>query len=186
MSKGDPVLSPEAKQQQDTIHAFVGCLIAIWANTETIFINLLHHLLNCSRENAQVVYFSFTSIRARLGLIDDLATINLKPADRDDVLALTKRFLNLSAVRNELTHCEYLLEPKTCFYTGTASANIDDLLNRPVYTERPFDHQRLNEIRVTAKQLGEVGIAVWAIRERLFGIKAPPRLPLASDDTPTK
>ena len=146
-------MSPEARAQQDNVHKHVGLLIATWANAESLFLALFCMVAKTTIENAKVMYFQHESTSARQRLIENLVKTNLKGSDRATALDIKNRFVELSRVRNEFAHCEYVIDPKTFCYTYTVSSKIKNLDSSPIDAKKPLDQSRLNEIIKTKDEL---------------------------------
>jgi len=165
-----PELSEEAKKQQNFIHAQVGCLLAAWANTETLFLGITRELMRTPQNITEVVYFSMHSARDRMDLVRDLALVGLKEPLSTAVQKLVQRFRGVTSLRNELAHCEYMLT-QGYLYSGTHHASIDNLARgKQIATTKPFDKARMNEIKNITQQIivlnNEVREMIQTLKER--------------------
>lgn len=164
-------LSPEVQEQQAKIREAVGALIAGWATTETVFLELLLRLSGMSEDVGSIVYFSFTSTRARLRLLTKIAGICCDGKYKDEVAALIKRFDGPTRLRNELAHCDYIPDLKTFAMLGTRAFNMEN--DPPRYQDRAWDKARMNELRHVTNLMGPLNRDTWRLCEKIGKSKQP-------------
>lgn len=89
----------------------VGKLNYAWTNTESLLIHLIAGLSGMDKEIATVVFLTLNTTRARIDMVERLAKLGRAPAgERDRILALTRRMLNQSSLRNRYNHCIYAFD----------------------------------------------------------------------------
>jgi len=88
--------------------ALIGSIVFSWSNNESMFIYVLMILLDTDEVTAAIVFASLNTTRARLDLVQRLASVKLNDGEVGNRLdGLIKRFNELTKVRNEFNHCMY-------------------------------------------------------------------------------
>jgi hypothetical protein len=125
-------------------------LIQMWANAETWFIHILAMLLRCDLKRADLVFYSFTSTRARVDLIRRAAIMCLQyPRDIRHLFKMCKQFDGITSTRNKICHAEYHIGPGRRTVIGLVSTNYQrsdfDGINHFEY--RDIDRGLINELK---------------------------------------
>jgi hypothetical protein len=98
----------------DTLLLLIGRLNYTWTNTESLLIHLIAGLCRTDKESAMIVFLTLNTTRARVDLIERLAKLERTgAAERERVLAGTRRLLKLAALRNRYNHCIYSFDPES-------------------------------------------------------------------------
>jgi len=160
-------MTNEAKAQQDEIHLAVGVLIASWANAESAFSAIAARLLGTDDTGATLAYFSLSSNYARMNFLKALAQERLDEPRVAELDKLIDRFKNPTRTRNELAHAEYVLDLDTLAYTETCSIVTTELDKRPMRISKPFDKNRMNEIKTATQNIGELNRSIWQFYKTL-------------------
>jgi len=175
--KAMTLMTQEAKHNQDIVHNAVGRLIAVWANVESIMIHLAGRLLGVSDDVAFVTYYSFTGMRARQSYLLVLIENTMAQADRQRATRLITTFNSLSAVRNELVHAEYVINPTTYAYEGSAYSQVNNKTRKLTVSKKPFDTKRIKAIGLTGDQLQDLGQDVLTLCRELDDRRKHPSNP---------
>lgn len=160
-------MSEDAKAQQDRIHRDVGCLIASWANTESAFLAIAERLIGSDEIAATISYFSLSSNYARMSYLRALGIQRLSSDKYDALKKLIDRFKSPTAVRNEFAHAEYVIDMTSMMYVETSSIVTTELTSRPMRINRPFDKNRINEIKQAISNLGQLNSDLWTFYNEL-------------------
>lgn len=118
-------ISPEAQAQQDAIHREIGQFIARWANIESAFVWVVRAALNTSFENAAALFGTHGNSNGKMKVVSSL----LHNFDLETATALKKtvaQFKEVTNLRNQIAHSEYLLDPASFHYVGLAPVEISN------------------------------------------------------------
>lgn len=109
----EPVNQPAPPRDFDEIMLQIGWLNYSWTNTESLLIHLIAGLTETSKETAVIIFLTLNTTRARIDLIERLSKMEGRdPAERDEVIKLTRELLGLSGLRNRYNHCIYSFDPE--------------------------------------------------------------------------
>lgn len=160
----------EASTDFDRVLLLVGRLNYAWTNTESLLIHLIAGLADTSKDVAVIIFLTLNTTRARTDLVERLAKMDGRAADeREAVLALTRRLMKLSSLRNRYNHCIYAFDPDGGA-PRTILMRIADRKDQIKIGEIDrLDAHALDRIHAAIEELTDINRAVWAfIRERNY------------------
>lgn len=145
----------------DRLMLSIGRLNYFWSNTESLLIHLIAGLSGVDKEVAVILFLTLNTTRARVDLVERLAKLDRVPEERRErLLALTREFLQLSALRNRYSHSIYAFNgqgaPRT-IQMRIADRRHDIRLGR---TE-PLDEDALAALEDTLSALATLNRKVW-------------------------
>lgn len=167
-------ISKDVRKQQDYIHQRVGLLIASWANTESLFLKIVYLLIGSSENVSEVIYFSFESNSGRQRLVERLGVTVLPKNLQNELDSIREEFAEFTILRNELAHCEYIVDKETYAYIGTATSKIRNLKTTPITKTTPFDEARFEQIRQAVAGLNKLNRKMIKFISKLQNAKSPP------------
>ena len=142
----------------------IGRLNYSWTNTESLLVHLIAGLARTDKETAVILFLTLNTMRARVDLVDRLATLDRVAAEeRKRVLAATRRLVTLSAARNRYNHSIYAFDPE--------SGNVRTILMRiadrkdeiRVGRTTNLDQQARDEIGAAIVEISELNRELWSI-----------------------
>ena len=146
-------------------------LIQTWANCETWFMRVLAILLRIDVTRCDLVFSSFTSTRARVGLVRRAAIMCLPHVRQIRHLnKLCNQFNSITTTRNKVCHAEYLIGPHGNSVVGLLSTNFTrgDFDGTNHHEKRNIDQGFINEIHFA----GTVAVKLANSLERFMKIHA--------------
>ncbi|MDF2812229.1 MAG: hypothetical protein K0S56_3260 [Microvirga sp.] len=150
------------------ILALIGNLVFSWSNNESMFIYILMVLLETDEVSAAIVFATLNTTRARLDLVQRLATAKIN--DKETAKTLDKiitRFNESTRVRNEFNHCMYTVNDRGEI-THTHAMKIRESRGRLTLGElRPIDDARIAELAKSIADLKRLNRDLWEFLPRL-------------------
>ncbi len=171
---GDGVLDGAGGQPQvlgqmpwtdvDAIMLQVGRVHYGWTDTESLLIHLIAGLAGTAKDTAVIIFLTPNTTRARIDLIEPLSKLaGRDPAERDRVLALTRRLLGLSGLRNRYNHGIYSCDPDAGA-PRTIQMRIADRRDAiKVGQTELLDAEACAQIDAAIASLQELSREVWAL-----------------------
>jgi hypothetical protein len=105
----DPELEAALGHSEEVIY-LLGGVVTAWSALDDSLIRLLAKIAKCPLRNAGIIYFSVSSMRARLNILKSLAQHALaNPDDAGRVLPVIDTALELNKKRNGFIHASYPL-----------------------------------------------------------------------------
>jgi hypothetical protein len=158
----------DSADHRTTILALIGNLVFSWSNNESMFIYVLMILLETDEVSAAIVFATLNTTRARLELVQRLATAKVKDRDVSKALErLINRFNDCTRVRNEFNHCMYTVSERGEI-THTHAMKIRESGGRLVLGEiRAMDQARIQELIKTINNLKKLNRELWDFLPRL-------------------
>lgn len=148
----------------DRLMLSIGRLNYAWTNTESMLIHVMAGLLRIDKEQATVVFLTLNTTRARVDLVERLSKLTATPdAERDRILAATRKLLKLAGVRNWFNHCIYSFDAQGKG-VRTIQMRIADQKNRiKIGQTRDIDADTPLEIARVIDQLGDLNTDIRAL-----------------------
>ena len=166
--KAIEAVSHKSADRRTAILALIGNIGFTWSNNESMFIYILKLLLGTDQKCAAVVFATLNTTRARLDLVERLATLRITDkAMAKELDRIISRFNDGTRVRNEFNHCTYTLNDSGEI-THTYSIRIQDVRGqlRLGYTKK-MDNARIQQMIKTIKDLRQLNRDLWSFIERL-------------------
>jgi hypothetical protein len=158
----------ESADRRTMILALIGNLVFSWSNNESMFIYVLMILLETDEVSAAIVFATLNTTRARLDLVQRLATAKIN--DRIMAKTLDKiitRFNESTRIRNEFNHCMYTVNERGEI-THTHAMKIKESRGRLTLGElRPMDDARITELVKAVADLKTLNRDLWDLLPRL-------------------
>jgi hypothetical protein len=158
----------DSADRRTMILALIGNLVFSWSNNESMFIYVLMVLLETDEVSAAIVFATLNTTRARLDLVQRLATAKIK--DQPTAKALDKiisRFNESTRIRNEFNHCMYTVNERGEI-THTHAMKIKESRGHLTLGElRPMDDARIAELVKSVADLKTLNRDLWDILPRL-------------------
>jgi hypothetical protein len=121
----------------------------MWANAESWLIRTLAVILGISPAKADVVFYTITSSRSRVELVQRAAIMFLrKPAQARHLMKLLREFGAVSRLRNQVCHAQYIVDSSGNALTYLLSTNYarSDFDGTNHEQERRIDKGLINEV----------------------------------------
>jgi hypothetical protein len=154
----------ESADRRTMILALIGNLVFSWSNNESMFIYVLMVLLETDEVSAAIVFATLNTTRARLDLVQRLATAKIK--DRTTARTLEKiitRFNESTRIRNEFNHCMYTVNERGEI-THTHAMKIKESRGQLTLGElRPMDDARIAELVKAISDLKKLNRNLWDV-----------------------
>jgi hypothetical protein len=158
----------DSADRRTMILALIGNLVFSWSNNESMFIYVLMVLLETDEVSAAIVFATLNTTRARLDLVQRLATAKIN--DRPMAKTLDKiitRFNESTRIRNEFNHCMYTVNERGEI-THTHAMKIKESRGRLTLGElRPMDDARIAELVKAVADLKTLNRDLWDLLPRL-------------------
>jgi hypothetical protein len=158
----------DSADRRTVILALIGNLVFSWSNNESMFIYVLMVLLETDEVSAAIVFATLNTTRARLDLVQRLATAKIK--DRPTAKMLDKiitRFNESTRIRNEFNHCMYTVNDRGEI-THTHAMKIKESRGHLTLGElRPMDDARIAELVKSVADLKTLNRDLWDLLPRL-------------------
>jgi hypothetical protein len=158
----------DSADRRTMILALIGNLVFSWSNNESMFIYVLMVLLETDEVSAAIVFATLNTTRARLDLVQRLATAKIN--DREAAKALEKiiaRFNESTRIRNEFNHCMYTVNERGEI-THTHAMKIKESRGRLTLGDlRPMDDARIAELIKSVADLKTLNRDLWEFLPRL-------------------
>ncbi len=150
------------------ILALIGNLVFAWSNNESMFIYVLMALLDTDEPTAAIIFATLNTTRARLDLIQRLATVKVSdPATARALDGLIKRFNSATRMRNEFNHCMYAVNAQGEITHMNAMRIQEGRGGLQFGSVREMNQQRIDEIVRVIEQLKELNHDIWEFLPRL-------------------
>lgn len=155
-------------ERRKTIMALIGDLNFSWSNDESLFIYVVRLLLGTDDISAAIVFATLNTTRARLDLVTRLAKVHVgDPLLRREVGRIVEAFARLTRLRNELTHCIFVVDEHGMI-TATQTMKIEESCSRMRFGVRhPFDEARIRQLARAIAELNDLNRAIWDLLPRL-------------------
>jgi hypothetical protein len=161
-------VSHKSANRRTEILALIGNLVYSWSNNESMFIYVIMLLLNTDQAAATIVFASLNTTRARLDLVQRLASARITNrilAKRLD--ALIDRFNECTRIRNEFNHCSYTVNERGDI-THMQVLRLQERRGRLELGQiRKLDDARLKKMVDTINELRLLNRDLWAILPEL-------------------
>jgi hypothetical protein len=161
--------------RQTMILALIGHLVFSWSNNESMFIYVLMILLDSDEATAAIVFATLNTTRARIDLIQRLASLKVRDAEIARTLGeLIKQFNSCTRLRNEFNHCMYALNEHGEI-THLQSMRIEEGRGRLRFGRaRKLDDDAIQQIVELIERMKTLNRDIWAFLPRLqAGSSAP-------------
>ncbi|WP_050928965.1 hypothetical protein [Aestuariivita boseongensis] len=146
----------------DDILLRVGHLNYAWTNTESLLIHLIAGLCRVDKDTALIVFLTLNTTRARLDLVERLAKMErTSVAEREGVLAITKRIQSLSGLRNRYNHCIYAFDPEGGQHRTILMRIADRRDHLRMGQVNVLDSIALTDIEEAIAELRAINRAIW-------------------------
>ena len=154
--------------QQTAFLTLIGHFVFSWSNNESVFIYILMILLETDEPSAAIVFATLNTTRARLDLIQRLASVKIADPEVQDALdSLIKRFNLLTKMRNEFNHCTYELNARGEITRMHAMRIREGRGWVEFGSSREVDRERINEMQDAVGRLTELNRDLWNFLPRL-------------------
>ena len=167
----------DSADRRTMILALIGNLVFSWSNNESMFIYVLMILLETDEVSAAIVFATLNTTRARLDLVQRLATAKIN--DRQTARSLEKiisRFNECTRIRNEFNHCMYTVNERGEI-THTHAMKIKESRGRLTLGDlRPMDDARIAELVKSVEDLKTLNRDLWEFLPRLQKAVVPLQL----------
>jgi hypothetical protein len=147
----------------DRFLLLLGRLNYSWTNTESLLIHLIAGLARTDKDTAVVLFLTLNTTRARVDLVDRLAKLDrVGDAEREEVLAITRRMLRLAGLRNTLNHCIYAFDAQSGDMSTIRMRVADRRREIRVGERATLDAATLREIEESLAEIAQLNSAIWA------------------------
>jgi hypothetical protein len=141
----------------------VGRLNYSWTNTESLLIHFIAGLAGCDKETAVIIFLTLNTSRARLDLVERLAKMpRVETAEREQVLALTREMVRLSALRNRYNHCIYAFDRENGSTRSIMMRISDRKRDIRVGESHDLDDSAIAEIEDAIQGIAELNARFWS------------------------
>jgi hypothetical protein len=161
---GEIETPPGATGQIDFDHflMLLGRLNYSWTNTESLLIHFIAGLARTDKDTAVVLFLTLNTTRARVDLVERLAKLDRVPeAEREAVLALTRRMLRLAGLRNTYNHCIYAFDARSGDLATIRMRVADRRKEIKVGEITALDEATLRDIEASLGDLARLNTEVW-------------------------
>ncbi|HVC52986.1 MAG TPA: hypothetical protein VND87_13275 [Stellaceae bacterium] len=154
--------------RQTMILALIGNLVFSWANNESMFIYILMILLDSDEATAAIVFATLNTTRARIDLIQRLASVKVtEPEIARTLTALIKQFNTCTRLRNEFNHCMYVVNEHGEI-THLQSMRLEEGRGQLRFgVTRKLDGDAIQQIIQLIERLKTLNRDIWAFLPRL-------------------
>lgn len=155
---------PDPGASFDDALLLIGRLNYTWTNTESLLVHVIAGLARTDKETAVILFLTLNTMRARVDLVERLAKLDrTPPAQRQRILAATRRLVQLSAPRNRYNHSIYAFDPESG-HVRTILMRIADRRDAiRMGASLDLDAVALQEIRAVIQDLGALNRDIWAL-----------------------
>jgi hypothetical protein len=148
----------------DDVLLQIGKLNYAWTNTESLLVHLIAGLAGTGKDAALLIFLTLNTTRARIDLVERLAKMDGRdPAERDDILGVTRELGQLAALRNRYNHCIYAFDPQG----GTPRTILMRVADRKdaikLGQSNDLDRAALADIERSIEGLSQLNRRVWAL-----------------------
>ncbi len=157
----------ESADRRTMILALIGNLVFSWSNNESMFIYILMILLETDEVSAAIVFATLNTTRARLDLVQRLATAKINDQQTAKMLdKIITRFNESTRVRNEFNHCMYTVNERGEI-THTHAMKIKESRGHLTLGDlRPMDDARIAELVKSVGDLKSSTATLWEFLPR--------------------
>ena len=154
--------------RQTMILALIGNLVFSWANNESMFIYILMILLDSDEATAAIVFATLNTTRARIDLIQRLASVKVtEPEIARTLTGLIRQFNTCTRLRNEFNHCMYVVNEHGEI-THLQSMRLEEGRGQLRFgTTRKLDDEAIQQIIQLVERLKTLNRDIWAFLPRL-------------------
>ncbi|MGH7094376.1 MAG: hypothetical protein ACREFB_12685 [Stellaceae bacterium] len=158
----------EYADRQTMILALIGNLVFSWANNESMFIYILMILLDSDEATAAIVFATLNTTRARIDLIQRLASVKLtEPEIARTLTGLIRQFNTCTRLRNEFNHCMYVVNEHGEI-THLQSMRLEEGRGQLRFgSKRKLDDEAIQQIIQLIERLKTLNRDIWALLPRL-------------------
>jgi len=162
--------------RQTMILALIGNLVFSWSNNESMFIYVLMILLDSDEATAAIVFATLNTTRARIDLIQRLASVKVTDLETARSLAaLIRQFNSCTRQRNEFNHCMYALNERGEI-THLQSMRIEEGRGRIRFgSTRKLDDAAIQQMVELIERMKTLNRDIWAFLPRLQASIAGPK-----------
>jgi hypothetical protein len=147
----------------DRFLLLLGRLNYSWTNTESLLIHLIAGLARTDKDTAVVLFLTLNTTRARVDLVDRLAKLDrVGDAEREAVLAITRRMLRLAGLRNTLNHCIYSFDAQSGDMSTIRMRVADRRKDIRIGERATLDEATLHEIEGSLAEISQLNSEIWA------------------------
>jgi hypothetical protein len=154
--------------RQTMILSLIGKLVFIWSNNESMFIYILMILLDSDEATAAIVFATLNTTRARIDLVQRLASV--KVTDRETARTLggiIRQFNSCTRLRNEFNHCMYVVDERGEI-THLQSMRIEEGRGQLRFgSKRPLDSDAIQQMVELIERMITLNREIWAFLPRL-------------------
>jgi hypothetical protein len=160
--------APKHADRQTMILALIGNLVFSWSNNESMFIYILMILLESDEATAAIVFATLNTTRARIDLIQRLASLKVTDLEIARTLAgLVRQFNSCTRQRNEFNHCMYALNERGEI-THLQSMRIEEGRGRLRFgSTRKLDNAAIQQMVDLIERMKTLNREIWAFLPRL-------------------
>jgi hypothetical protein len=154
--------------RQTMILALIGNLVFSWANNESMFIYVLMILLDSDEATAAIVFATLNTTRARIDLIQRLASVKVtEPEIARTLTGLIRQFNTCTRLRNEFNHCMYVVNDHGEI-THLQSMRLEEGRGQLRFgVTRKLDDEAIQQIIQLIERLKTLNRDIWAFLPRL-------------------
>lgn len=146
----------------DRFLLLLGRLNYSWTNTESLLIHFIAGLARTDKDTAVVLFLTLNTTRARVDLVERLAKLDrVDDAEREAVLALTRRMLRLAGLRNTYNHCIYAFDARSGDHATIRMRVADRRKAIKVGEITALDADTLRDIEASLSDLARLNSEVW-------------------------
>jgi uncharacterized tellurite resistance protein B-like protein len=158
----------QSVNRRTLVLALIGNLVYSWSNNESMFIYVLMLLMDTDETSAAVVFATLNTTRARIDLIERLASIKIKDKTIDKALErIVARFHELTRIRNEFNHCMYTVGEHGEI-THTHAIRLQEVRGQlQLGVVRKMDDARIQEMLDAIRKLTRLNRDIWDFLPRL-------------------
>jgi hypothetical protein len=155
--------TPAAPLDFDRFLLLLGRLNYSWTNTESLLIHLIAGLSRTDKDTAVVLFLTLNTTRARVDLVERLAKLDrVGDAEREEVLAITRRMLRLAGLRNTLNHCIYSFDAQSGDMATIRMRVADRRKEIRIGERATLDAGTLREIEGSLAEIAQLNSEIWA------------------------